>query len=409
MRLPTECYQMQQTVTQFLPDLRPSQVTGLVLWVYGTVTSWSSCQNAVVTALCVMGNWNNMRQYLREWLYDGRDRSSPCRVQLDVRSCFVPLMRWVLTWWQSDRLALAIDPTMKGDQITSIVISVVYRSCAIPVAWHVLPANKPGPWIDQVVELLKLLSDAVPQSMRVLVMYDRGLRSPRLWEQICSVGWHPYTRQSINTVFCPDGGTRLPARFLVPGPGHAWIGTGTAFRNPSKRRRGTMIVVWDDDQDEPWVVMTDLSPGEAGVCWYELRFWIELGFRALKSVGWQWHKTRRTDPDRVSRHWLVLSVATLWALAYGTRAEDALDMGIHPSRLRAPPKILSPTHRSAVTKPTYLSGAARQGRAVSVLRQGIIWLSRLLHRGRLWQKVWLLPEPWPEPPQNLKVAYGSCP
>ena len=139
-----------------------------------------------------MGNWNNLRQYLREWLYDGRDRARPCRVKLDVRLCFVPLLRWLLSWWQSDKLVLAIDPTMKGDQINSVVISVVYRSCAIPIAWHILPANRPGEWIAPTVCLLALLSEAVPRDMTVLVMYDRGLRSPRLWEQICSVGWHPY-------------------------------------------------------------------------------------------------------------------------------------------------------------------------------------------------------------------------
>ena len=159
-----------------------------------------------------------------------------------------------------------------------------------------------------------------------------------------------------------------------------------------------MIVVWDDDQDEPWVVMTDLPADEAGVCWYGLRFWIELGFRALKGVGWQWQKTRRTDPQRVSRHWLVLSVATLWVLAYGTRVEDAFDLGIAPSRLRAPPRSVAPTHRSAVSTPR---------RTVSVLVQGICCLSRLLLRGRLWRRVWLLPEPWPEPPPNLKITYGS--
>ena len=318
MRLPTECYQMQQTIEHYMPHLERSQIKGLVLWVYGTVLARSSCQNAVVAALLVMGNWNSLRQYLREWLYDGCDRASPCHVQLDVRLCFVPLFRGLLAWWQSDKLVLAIDPTMKGDQINSIVISAVYRSCAIPIAWHILPANRPGEWIAPTVSLLALLSEAVPQNMTVLVMCDRGLRSPRLWKQICSTGWHPYARQSINTVFCPDGGTRLPARYLVPGPGHAYAGSGTAFRATSKRRRGTMIVVWDDDQDEPWVVMTDLPPDEAGVCWYGLRFWIELGFRALKGVGWQWQKTRRTDPTRVSRHWLVLSVATLWVLAYGT-------------------------------------------------------------------------------------------
>ena len=398
MRLPPECYQMLQTVEQHMPHLRPSQVTGLVLWVYGTILAKSSCQNAVATALSVMGNYNSLRQYIREWLYDGRDRASPCRVQLDVSSCFVPLLRWVLSLWQSDRLVLAIDPTMKADQINSIVISVVYRSCAIPVAWHILPANSPGQWIAPVVDLLALLSSAVPKDKTVLVMCDRGLRSPRLWKQIRSSGWHPYVRQSINTVFCPDGGTRLPARYLVPGPGHAWVGGGTAFRATGIRRRGTMIVVWDKGQEEPWVVMTDLPPAEAGVCWYALRFWIELGFKAIKSVGWQWQKTRRTDPERVSRHWLVLSVSTLLALAYGTRVEDANGLGINPGRLRAPPKFVSPTQRSAASRPR---------RIVSVLRQGIIWLSRLLIKGRLWRRVWLLPEAWPEPSPNLKMIYGT--
>ena len=201
MRFPAECYQMQKSMEHYMPHLRESQLKGLVLWVYGAILAGSACQNAVGTALSFMGSFNSIRQYLREWLYDGQDRANPCRVQLDVSECFIPLLKWLLEWWQSDRLALAIDPTMKGDRINSIVISVVYRSCAIPVAWHILPANRPGEWIAPVVRLLEMLSCAVPQHMTVLVMCDRGLRSPRLWKQIRSVGWHPYVRQSINTVF----------------------------------------------------------------------------------------------------------------------------------------------------------------------------------------------------------------
>ena len=45
------------------------------------------------------------------------------------------------------------------------------------------------------------------------------------------------------------------------------------------------------------------------------RFWIELGFKAIRSLGWKWDKTRRTDPTPVSRQWLGLSVVTLLALA----------------------------------------------------------------------------------------------
>ena len=87
------------------------------------------------------------------------------------------------------------------------------------------------------------------------------------------------------------------------------------------------MAVWYAEQQEPWIILTDLPPEAVGVSWYALRFWIELGFKAVKSLGWQWDQTRRTDPARISRHWLALSVATLLALAHGTRVEDAHDAG----------------------------------------------------------------------------------
>ena len=155
MRLPKECYQMQKTIETHLPHLSQAQLTGLALWVCGAILAGSACQNAVASALSAKGNWNSLRQYLREWLYDGSDRTSPCQTQLDVTLCFAPLLRWVLALWHSERLALAIDPTLKGDQTTAIVISVLYRSCAIPVAWRIHRATQKGSWTDPTVERLK--------------------------------------------------------------------------------------------------------------------------------------------------------------------------------------------------------------------------------------------------------------
>ena len=86
MRLPKECYQMQLIIETHLPHLSRPQLTGLVLWVCGAILAGSACQNAVASALSPWRKWNNLRQYLREWLYDGRDRTSPCQTQLDRNS-----------------------------------------------------------------------------------------------------------------------------------------------------------------------------------------------------------------------------------------------------------------------------------------------------------------------------------
>ena len=104
-------------------------------------------------------------------------------------------------------------------------------------------------------------------------------------------------------------------------------------------------------------------------------------------MGWQWQKTRRTDPARVERHWLVLSVATLLTLATGSRVEDAQALKRDPSALRSPPKA-----------------APERSRLVSVFRLGLATLSRLLAKGRMWRRARLLPEPWPPPPEGVKVV-----
>ena len=279
----------------YLTSLSPSW-TGLVLWVCGAILAGRACKNAVASALSPWRSWNNLRQYLREWLYDGSDRARPCQTELDVSLCFAPLLRWVLTWWRSGRLALAVDPTLKGDQTTAIVISVVYRSCAIPVAWRIHRATQPGSWMDPIVELLRQLAPAVPRDMTVIVLCDRGISSPKLWQQIRAQGWHPYMRYRKNITFCADGGKRLPARAFVSVPDTAWVGRGTAFGPPTAQRRCTLLVVWYAEQEEPWIILTDLPPEDAGPSWYALRFWIELGFKAIKA--WAGSGTRPGAPTR---------------------------------------------------------------------------------------------------------------
>ena len=93
MRHPSEWYQMETIIAERLPSLRPAQQRGLTMWVYGVILAQSICQNAVVTALLVAGRWNGLRQYLREWLYDGTDKAAPCLTQVDVKACFPALLR----------------------------------------------------------------------------------------------------------------------------------------------------------------------------------------------------------------------------------------------------------------------------------------------------------------------------
>jgi len=319
----------------FLPHLRRAERGGLALWVVSLLVAQSGCERAILTAMAPLGYAAHaLRARLREWLADGADRAAPCATRLDVEGCFAPLLGWVLAWWGGPTLPLAVDATTLRGRVVVLAVSVLYRGCAIPVAWVIVPHKGKGLWLPHRERLLTLLGPAVPDGMTVLVLTDRGLWSPRLWRAIRAIGWRPLMRIRPDATFAPVGERRQRARELVPGAGWCWVGAGVASKEAATRVEATLLVVWGTGQAEPWLLLTDVAPDDIGVSWYGRRTWIELGFRALKSLGWHWERTRRSDPDRIGRHWLALAVATWFDLAAGTRLAEADWRGVPPGRLR---------------------------------------------------------------------------
>jgi hypothetical protein len=406
-------------VAHAFPKLSRPQATVLALYSFGMILAQRCGLTSVVTVLVpLLGvGFHTLRSRLQEFYQPADAKSGQKRDQLDVTTCFAPLLAWVLAGWQSTALALALDATSLGDRFTILTISIVYRGQAIPVAWKVLHANRPHPWKPEWITLLRLFAGSVPSGYTVIVMTDRGLYARWLYREIASLGWHPVMRITHLSKFRKGrSGKVVAVTALVPRVGCRWQGRGVAFPKKAERRlECTLMACWEPGYDGPWFLVTDLAPDQAEGLWYGMRSWIEGGFKLLKSGGWQWQATRMTEPDRVERLWLVMAVATCYVLAAGGEADEAefalatvpepVDPPVAASpsqspasaaRGQGPPRRRRTAARAVPDRVPRRRPSGTKQRLVSIFRQGLAVLLSLLITGHTLPKPSWKPEAWLE-------------
>ncbi len=380
------------TVSTNLPHLSKPQAAVLALWSFGIAFTRCCGRGTVATFLALLLEQKvaTVEQRLYEWCLDAPAKAGAKRQALDVTTCFVPLLAWIVRLWDSTQLALTIDASSLGDRFVVLAVSVVYRGCAIPVAWTILPAGQKRAWRREWLRLLRLLRPAIPAAWTVLVLADRGLYARWLFRRIVRLGWHPFLRINQGCKFRPAGQAKFYwLRELCGQVGHRWRGPGTAFSTRACQLACTLVAWWGDGHAEPWYILTDLPPDGCDAQWYGLRSWCEQGFKCTKRGGWQWQQTPMQDPARVARLWLAMAVATLWVISVGSD----LELGPLPDAVALPD-----------LRPLLGSSAPTQPRRTRLFRLGWLWLLvRAIKGAALPLPTRLVPEPWPDIPQQLML------
>jgi hypothetical protein len=325
---PTDLASWGSELANHFQGLSPVLVSLLALWSFGMMLA-RCCGLSTVSLLlarCCGQTDNTTRQRLREFYQEAAAKAGAKRGDkrrdFHVADCFVPLLRWVLSFWSCRRLALALDVTNLGERFHVLCISVLYGGLGIPVAWKILPGNEKEAWHEHWCGLLRALKPALDSDWTVVVLTDRGLESARLFRAVVAVGWHPLMRAKGGGKFQPLGWVRwYSLGQLVPRVGGRFTATGLAYKNAPEPLACTLLACWDESYEQPWLLLTDLTAAAAAPSWYAFRAWIEQGFKVIKSGALQWQHTRMTKAERAERLWLAIAVSVLWLVVIGATVE----------------------------------------------------------------------------------------
>ena len=122
MSCPPQLWQWHQQVSSAFPHLSKPQVSGLAWWSAGIALTGrvGISQISALLALVLGQKEGTVCQRLREWYLEAQAKRGGPRRDLEVTTCFGPLLGWRvnLLGEGEHRLALALDATTLGDRWT---------------------------------------------------------------------------------------------------------------------------------------------------------------------------------------------------------------------------------------------------------------------------------------------------
>jgi hypothetical protein len=173
-----------------------------------------------------------------------------------------------------------------------------------------------GAWHPLWLELFDLIAESVPKSTQVLVLFDRGLYSKRLFNAVRKQHWQPFMRIRSQGLF-----KRSRAKNWRNLKQVAYRGMSpTAFKVDCFKGDTVTAYLWfewDDQQGEACLLLRDLAPKQAKGNPYPLRLWIEANFKDWKRGALHLEHSKIANPERLSRLIFVLVIALFHLMRLG--------------------------------------------------------------------------------------------
>ena len=234
---------------------------------------------------------------------------------------FLPYAEILLAHVALETLVLVMDGSVVGRGCVALMIHVLYKGRALPLAWRVRQGPK-GHFPEELhIALVALIRACLPEGTQVVLLGDGEFDGTTLQETLNDAGWGYVCRTAQSTVATWDGETfRLDTLGACSKPG-----TLIALKEVKITRDayGPVMVLscWAKGYHEPLYLVSNMDAAEAACRYYQKRFRIETFFSDQKSRGFHIHKSHISDPQRLSRLLIAACLAYIWIVYLGALCE----------------------------------------------------------------------------------------
>ncbi len=207
-------------------------------------------------------------------------------------------------------LVLVVDGSQTGAHCCTLMVSVLCKGYAIPLAWLTKSGEK-GHFPEEMhLDLVGYVQQLLPESCRVVFLGDGEFDGLKLRTTCKSNGWEFVLRTAKDRkVDCGDEIAQIKA--LCPLKGEEIVFLEDACE-------GDNAIFWHGKgYKDPIFLLTNMDLGSMACEYYRRRFKIETLFKYLKSGGFKLHKSMVVAPEKVKNFLVVVAFAFIFTFSIG--------------------------------------------------------------------------------------------
>jgi hypothetical protein len=235
---------------------------------------------------------------------------------------FFPYAQVLLHHLALQTLVLIIDGSVVGRGCVALMLHVVYKGRALPLAWQVRQGAKGHFPEDLHIALVQQVQELIPPGASVVLLGDGEFDGTTLQHTLQDYHWSYVVRTGSNITVRWDG-ERFRCETVA-----ACIKPGTLVALTDVRVTAAaygpvmLLCCWAKGYKEPLHLLTNMASADEACRLYGKRFRIETFFSDQKSRGFHLHKSHLSDPTRLSRLLIAACLAYIWIIYLGALCEQ---------------------------------------------------------------------------------------
>jgi len=310
-----------KTLKKLMPTHKQGHVVTLAMMINGIVLSGKAQLSAMSLEVPHPAKPKSLEKRMRRWVKNEN---------VDKNFYYLPYARTLLQHLSNHPLTLVLDGSTVGRGCMTIMVCVVYRQRALPLAWLVYKGKKGHTTAKRHIEVLEKVVPLIPDGARVVLLGDAEYDTTAMqqWLQ-ANTTWQYVLRTSPQIYVTTDTG-RYAIRDLPLIQKQVVYYHQVGFTQ-SDAVRVNVVAWWGAEYDQPIYLVSNIDRKYLICAYYRQRFKIETFFSDQKSRGFNLHKSHLADPQRVARLLLAACLAYIWLIYLGVkvRSDQLLMRQIH--------------------------------------------------------------------------------